>query len=53
MAEVDNLDTCLGGYFSLLMAEAGNLLRKITDPMVIIIRVVGLMVGYFCFCENL
>ena len=31
------------------MTEVGNLLEKITDPMVIIIRVVGLMTGYFLF----
>ena len=44
MVEVGNLDTYLGValvYF--IMAEVGNLLRKITDPMVIIIRVVGLI----------
>ena len=29
------------------MTEMGNLLEKITDPMVIIIRVVGLMAGCF------
>ena len=48
MAEVGNLDTCLGValvYF--IMAEVGNLLRKITDPMVIIIRVVELMARCF------
>jgi len=44
MIEVGNLDTYLAGYFSL--AEVGSLLGKITDPLVIIIRVVGLMVGY-------
>ena len=27
----------------------GNLLEKIIDPMTIMIRVVGLMVGYFLF----
>jgi hypothetical protein len=32
-------------YF--IIAEVGNLLEKITDPIVIIIRVVGLMAGYF------
>jgi len=31
------------------MVEVGNLLGKITDPMVIVIRVVGLMAGYFWF----
>ena len=31
------------------MADAGNLLEKVTDPMVIIIRVVGLMAGCFWF----
>jgi len=30
-----------------IMTEVGNLLGKITDPMVIIIRVVGLMAVYF------
>ena len=30
----------------------GNLLGKITDPMVIIIRVVGLMVGCFLFLSE-
>jgi len=29
------------------MAEEGNLLEMITDLMVIIIKVVGLMAGYF------
>jgi len=29
------------------MAEMGNLLGKITDPMVVIISVVGLMTGCF------
>jgi len=29
------------------MAEVGNLLGKITDPMDIIIRVVGLLAGCF------
>ena len=47
MAEVGNLEICLGGYFSLLMAYVGNLLEKITDLMVIIIRVVGLMARCF------
>ena len=28
------------------MAEVGNLLEKLTDPMTIIIRVVGLIAGY-------
>jgi len=31
------------------MAEVGNLLGKMTDPMAIIIRVIGLMAGYFLF----
>ena len=31
------------------MTEVDNLLEKITDPMVVIIRVVGLMAGYFWF----
>ena len=45
MVEVGNLDTCLGKFFQsiFIMAEVGNLLEKITNPMVIIIRVVGLM----------
>ena len=30
-----------------IMAEMGNLLEKITDSMIIIIRVVGLMTVYF------
>ena len=30
-----------------IMTEVGNLLGKITDPMVIIIRVVELMAGCF------
>ena len=30
-----------------IMAEVGNLLEKRIDPMVIIIRIVGLMVGCF------
>jgi hypothetical protein len=49
IAEVGNLDTYLGGYFSLfsIMVEVDNLLEKITDLMTIMIRVVGLMAGYF------
>ena len=47
MAEVGNLDICLEGYFSLLMAYVGNLLEKITDLMVVIIRVVGLIARCF------
>ena len=47
MAEVGKLDICLEGYFSLLMAQVGNLLEKITDLMVVIIRVVGLMARCF------
>ena len=48
MAEVGNLDTCLGGYFSLflsifIMTEVGNLLENIIDPMIVTIRVVILM----------
>ena len=31
------------------MAEVGNLLEKIVDPMTFIIRVVELMDGYFLF----
>ena len=45
---MDNLDIYLGVtlvYF--IMAGVGNLLGKITNPMVIIIRVVGLMTGCF------
>ena len=48
MVEVCNLDTCLGVtlvYF--IIAEVGNLLEKITDSMVIIIRVVELMAECF------
>ena len=30
-----------------IMVEVGNLLEKITDPIVIIIRVVGLIAGCF------
>jgi len=29
------------------MTEVGNLLGKTTDPMIIVIRVVGLMAGCF------
>ena len=32
-----------------IMADVSNLLGKLTDPMVIIIRVVGLMAGCFRF----
>jgi len=35
------------------MTEVGNLLKKITDPMIIIIRDVGLMADVYDFCENL
>ena len=35
------------------MTEVDNLLEKITDPMVIIIRVVGLMTGCFWFLWEL
>ena len=48
MAEVGNLDICLGViliYF--LMAKVSNLLKKITDPMAIMIRVAELMAGCF------
>ena len=31
------------------MAEIGNLLGKVTDPMTVMIRVVELMAGYFSF----
>jgi len=34
-------------YSIFIMAEVGNLLEKIIDPMVLIIRVVGLMAGCF------
>ena len=44
MAEVVNLDTCLGVT---LMAKVSNLLEKITDPMAIMIRVTQLMAGCF------
>ena len=51
MAEMSNLNTCLGGlllvYF--IMVEIGNLLGNITDPVTIIIRVVGLMAWCFWF----
>ena len=46
--DVGNLDTCLEGYFSIfIITEVGNLLEKITDPMTIMIRVVGLWAGCF------
>ena len=51
MADMSNLNTCLGGlllvYF--IMVEIGNLLGNITDPVTIIIRVVGLMAWRFWF----
>ena len=49
MAEVGNLDTCLGGYFSLFLYNdrCGNLLEKITDLMTIMIRVVRWMARCF------
>ena len=34
-------------YSIFIMADVGNLLGKIIDPMIIIIRVVRLMVGCF------
>ena len=34
------------------MTEVYHLLGKLTDPMVIIIRVVGLMVGCFLFLSE-
>ena len=41
MVEVGNLDTCLGGYFSMfIMTEVGNLIEMITNLMIIMIRVV-------------
>ena len=52
MAEVGNLDTCLGGYFSLflsifIMTEVGNLLENIIDPMTVMIRVLRWMARCF------
>ena len=49
MTEVDNLDTYLGGYFSLffIMADVCNFLEKIADPMTIMIRVVKWMARCF------
>ena len=48
MACVSNLHKDQGATLDLfIMAEVGNLLEKITDPLVIIIRVVRLMAGYF------
>ena len=48
MAQVGNLNKYLGGYFSLFFnGRCGNLLEKIIDPMVIIIRAVGLMAECF------
>ena len=48
MAEVSNLDTYLGSYFSMfIIADVSNLLEKISDPMTIMIRVVRLMAGFF------
>ena len=48
MVEVGNLDMFRGLLQSIfIMAEVGNLLGKITDLMVIIIRVVGWMAGCF------
>ena len=45
-----NLDICLGvASICFIMLDVGNLLGKITDPMDIIIRVVGLMAGCFWF----
>ena len=35
------------------MLDVGNLLEKIIDLIVIIIRVVGLMANVSDFCENL
>ena len=44
---MDNLDTCLEGYFNIFFIKRGvsNLLGKIIDPMTIMIRVVWLMAG--------
>ena len=49
MVEVGNLDTYLGRLFQsiFIMAEVGNLLEKITDPMAILIRVVKWMTRCF------
>jgi len=48
MAEVCNLEICLKLLWSIfIMTEVGNLLEKITDPMIIIVRVVELMTGCF------
>ena len=49
MTEVSNLNTCLEGYFLVyfIIVEMGNLLGNITDPVTIIIKVVGLMAGRF------
>ena len=49
MAYVGNLDICLGGLFQsmFIVADVSNLLGKIIDPMVIRVRVVGLMAGCF------
>ena len=48
MACVGNLHKDQGVTLDLfIMAEVGNLLEKITDPMVIIIRVIGLMARGF------
>jgi len=50
MVEVGNLDICLGvASICFIMLDVGNLLGKITDPMTIMIRVVGLMTAYFLF----
>ena len=48
MTEVGNLDTCVGVtlvYFH--NGKVGNLLKKITDPTAIMIRVVELMARCF------
>ena len=48
MAEMGNLDTCLGVtlvYF--YNDKVRNLLKNITNPMAIIIRVAELMTGCF------
>jgi hypothetical protein len=42
---VGNLDTCLIYFF--IIVEVGNLLENITDPMTIMIRVVGLVARCF------
>jgi hypothetical protein len=48
MAEVGNLDIYLGvTLVFFIIANVGNLLKKITDPMAIMIRVAELMARCF------